>query len=147
MITIDWVTECIRPNNFFMTYVPCTMERSIGHSIVFRPIKSWHSLSYAGEKLTTAPNSDDHSGCVNDDGMCRAPLTVTHRVYWKDDEDDYISAFLSYPRGMAHYGKDGEEYFWEIYGPTRFEDVERYTSEKEMEERIIELFNDDYEIK
>ncbi len=129
------------------TFIPCTLTRSIGNGVVFRPIKSWHSATFAGEGLLKIPESDDGSGCVrpSTEGsyqkLCPIPLTVTHRLYWHESNPDKtISAFLSYPEAMGYYGD--KEYFWEIYGTG--DDIERFGGEQaeaEMEVVICKFFN------
>ncbi len=125
-------------------FIPTTMEREIAKNIVFRPIKSWHSCTYAGERKEKLPDSNDCSGCmriIDRLPRCSLPLTVTHRIYWnKKNPDVKISAFLSYPDAM---GCSSGKYFWEVYG-TRKEDVERFfgdNAEKEMERKIIRVLN------
>jgi hypothetical protein len=123
------------------SFIPCTMARSIGDGIFFRPIKSWHSATYAGEKLTKIPGSNDGSGCMREERLgglevCSPPYTVTHRLYWHEsDPNKTISAFLSYPDAM---GFSGERYFWEAYGVEN-DDTSRYfgeDAEAEMEAAI-----------
>lgn len=122
-------------------FIPCTMARSIGSGIFFRPVKSWHSGVYSGEKLEHIPGSEDRSGCARKIGYgweCSVPLTVTHRVYWHEhDPSKTVSAFLSYPNAMGV----SDEYFWETYGIG--DDVERWfgdNAEQEMENTISEHF-------
>lgn len=124
-------------------FIPCTMERHIGNRIYFRPIKSWHTGVYAGEKLYKIPGTNGGSGCLRRDtgkyqDLCSPPLTVTHRLYWHEkNKDKTISAFLSYPNGMGAM----KEYFWEIY-PAEDGDIERFVGDKaeeEMEEMIKRL--------
>lgn len=125
-------------------FIPTTIEREVAPNIVFRPIRSWHSATYAGEKLTKIPGTDDGSGCMKLDSspyseMCGIPLTVTHRLYWnKNNPDRTISAFLSYPNAMGCV----DEYFWETLGTGEDGDTERFfgdNAEKEMESKIIEI--------
>lgn len=107
-------------------FIPGTREISIGGGVVYRPIRSWHSGTYAGEKLESLPNTTDRSGCVMGQlrGITVSTLsyTVTHRVYWNVAKpDEMISCFLSYPGGMGCC----DRYFWEalIDGePVRFFD-------------------------
>lgn len=121
-------------------FIPCTMARHISDGVMFRPVRSWHSATYAGEKLEIV--GSDRSGCARKDGpysfMCSIPLSVTHRLYWhKDAPDKTVSAFLSYPNGMGC----SDEYFWETYGLG--EDVERWfgdAAEQEMETAITAHF-------
>jgi len=118
-------------------FIPCTMERMIAPNIFWRPIRSWHSNTYAGEQMLNTP-SGDRSGCAKEiHGShllhCYIPYTATHRIYWNNETDETISAFLSYPNGMGAC----DEYFWEAL----FEDTERWFDENaeiEMEEAIIE---------
>ena len=115
-------------------FIPATMEREIAPNIVFRPIRSWHSGTYAGEKLKSV--NGDGSGCITKQQeypreTCQRPPTVTQRIYWNKVTSKQISAFLSYPNGMGCMN----EYFWEIYPYEN--DVGRFTSEIEMEQTII----------
>jgi hypothetical protein len=127
-------------------FIPATMERKIAKDIVFRPMKSWHSMTYAGEKLTKMPNSEDRSGCMRDVNgmpMTSIPYTVTHRVYWhkKHPKENTISAFLSYPDAM---GSSGGEYFWETLGTSKNRDIERFfgdDAEAKMEKKIIRVLS------
>lgn len=125
-------------------FIPCTMERSIGNGVWFRPIKSWHSGTYAGERLYTIPETQDGSGCLlswtdHSRQICSPPYSVTHRLYWHEREKGKaVSAFLSYPNGLGAYDK----YFWEIY-PSAEGDIMRFYGEKaeeEMEEEIRKFF-------
>lgn len=117
-------------------FIPTTMEREIGDNIVFRPKRTWHSNTYAGEKLKIV--NGDRSGCMIGDDICRIPYTVTHRLYWhKSNPSKTISSFLSYPNGMGACN----EYFWEIY-PAEDGDIERFSSELEMEKAIIKILKD-----
>jgi hypothetical protein len=121
------------------------MARFIGRGVFFRPIRSWHSNSYAGEKMTVLPGgSGDRSGCMFPDkfhglAVCQPPLTVTHRLYWHEhDPQKTVSAFLSYPDAMGCC----DEYFWETHGISG--DVERWTgdnAETEMEDAIKAHFH------
>lgn len=113
-------------------FIPATMARPIGNGISFRPIRSWHSATYAGEKLEIVQG--DRSGCARKEGYghsCSIPLSVTHRLYWHESAPEKtVSAFLSYPNGLGC----SDEYFWETHGIT--DDVERYfgdAAEAEME--------------
>ena len=115
-------------------FIPCTKEREIAPNIVFRPRRSWHSATFAGEGLFQVHG--DGSGCLHRDAkpyspLCSPPLTVTHRKYWHKLTDRSISAFLSYPNGMGDCGS----YFWEIYPING--DIARFSSETEMEEAIV----------
>lgn len=112
-------------------FIPATIERDIGHNILFRPIRSWTALNYAGEGLYIV--NGDRSGCLRDDNTCSKPLTVTHRMYWNVKTLKMLSTFLSYPNAMGVR----DTYFWEIY-PVEG-DIERFDSESEMEDRIIQL--------
>lgn len=115
-------------------FIPATSPRQISPHIYFRPIRSWHSATYAGEGLTVVKT--DKSGYLLNNGLCYAPKTVTHRIYWHDETNKFISAFLSYPDAMGCV----DEYFWEIY-PGDNEDVDRFFSEAEMEAKIISILN------
>lgn len=124
-------------------FIPGTIERNVAKNIVFRPIKMWHSGTFAGEKLEKIPGSEDHSGCMrkvmfkgHEWEMCPLPYTVTHRWYWhKKNQERTISAFLSYPNAMGC----SDRYFWEIY-PYKG-DVGRFDNEKEMEKSVIRILN------
>src|SRR6185312_2082255 len=115
-------------------FIPCTTPRHIGSEVYCQPIRSWHSGTYAGEKLTSIPGSNDRSGCLRD-GMADAPLSVTHRLYWhRDKPEQKISAFLSYPNGMGAC----DTYFWECNAIAP-DDVVRFfgpDAEKKMETAI-----------
>lgn len=125
-------------------FIPTTMSRHIGDNVFFRPIRSWHSGTYAGERLTHMPDNDDRSGCVREDArgilICRPPYTVTHRLYWRHpDQAKIISAFLSYPNGMGAC----DEYFWEVYSIEPDGGITRFTGENaeaKMEEVIRHYF-------
>lgn len=124
-------------------FIPCTMEREISKNIVFRPVRVWHSNSYAGERLLNV--SGDCSGCMKklfNQEVCNIPYTVTHRLYWnKKNPKLRVSAFLSYPDAM---GCSDGKYFWEICSTRKDGDIERYfgdDAEKEMEKDIIKFLN------
>lgn len=119
-------------------FIPCTMARQIGDTgVFFRPVKSWHSGTYAGERLYELPDSGDRSGCLRPDGRADPPYTVTHRMYWHERAPEHkVSAFLSYPNGMGAM----DDYFWECNGVDPNGDVTRFTgddAESEMETAII----------
>lgn len=117
-------------------FIPCTREIDIGDGVRYRPIRSWHSGTYAGEHLESV--GGDSSGCVTKDprdirsfDKCYAPSTVTHRLYWHIDAPEHtVSAFLSYPKGMGSI----DAYFWEA--TTGEDGPERFGDEAEMEARI-----------
>lgn len=127
------------PKHRALDFLPATREISIGRGVVYRPIRSWHSGTYAGERITNVHG--DRSGCVtNVPGSltqhCPPPYTVTHRVYWnKRDPERTVSAFLSYPNGMGCC----PDYFWEAMGS---DEPERFPSEEECETRILEWLSD-----
>jgi hypothetical protein len=116
-------------------FIPGTTEREVAPNIVFRPIRSWHSGTYAGEKLRDV--NGDRSGCLVDKklggfvDLCTVPYTVTHRIYWNKETGKNISAFLSYPGAMAI----GDRYFWEIH-PYKG-DIARFDSEDVMERAVV----------
>lgn len=128
-------------------FIPATKEINVTRKIVYRPIKSWHSATFAGEKLEKLPGTNDGSGCMKraklygelDWDMTYIPKTVTHRLYWhKDNPKETMSAFLSYPDGMGSCN----EYFWEAY-PIKG-DVERWTGDKaeeDMEKVLVRILN------
>ncbi len=120
-------------------FIPTTLARSIGNGIVFRPVKSWHSNTFAGEQQTA--HRGDGSGCMFPERfkglrVCSIPLTVTHRLYWHErDPSKTVSVFLSYPDGM---GCSDGGYFWEACGIDP-DDVTRYSgdnAEAEMEDAV-----------
>lgn len=123
-------------------FIPATAARSIGGGVFFRAIRSWHSATFAGEKLEKIPGSQDGSGCLYREHIggvlltCAPPLTVTHRLYWHErDPSNTLSAFLSYPDAM---GCSDGRYFWEACGIDP-DDVTRYfgdAAETEMETAI-----------
>ena len=116
-------------------FIPGTYEREIAPNIVFRPIKSWHSATYAGERITI--HNGNRSGCMFESGSfrsCSIPLSVTHRIYWNKITKEEVSAFLSYPDAMGAV----PTYFWEIYSK-KMADCERFDTESEMETRILSL--------
>jgi len=117
-------------------FIPCTREIAIGDDVVYRPTRMWHSGTYAGEGLRTLPGNTDGSGCVDAEGRCSAPKSVTTRLYWNVHRpDDGVSAFLSYPNGMTILS----EYAWETLGTSEDGDIERWTgpdAEQQMEEAI-----------
>lgn len=119
-------------------FIPTTMPRLIGRNVVFRPLRSWHSNTFAGEGLFKIPNSNDSSGCLEAFGRtCMKPYTVTHRIYWNRRTGNTISAFLSYPDAM---GMSNGEYFWETLGTNKDGDIERFfgpNAERQMEQAII----------
>ena len=127
-------------------FIPCTCEREIAKDIVFREIKSWHRLTYAGEGLKFIPGTNDRSGCIDDDGRCNPPYSVCHRIYYhKKNPNFIISAILSYPNGIASINK----YFWETLG-TRGDDIERFfgkNAEKNMEKKIIKVLRREFRKK
>jgi hypothetical protein len=112
-------------------FIPCTREVEFAPGLVYRPIRSWHSGTYAGERLTAVRG--DGSGCMSVvDGrpVTSIPYTVTHRLYWKKGYPERtISAFLSYPGGMGH----SAGYFWEAFGDGI---EERFDSEEDMERAV-----------
>lgn len=133
-------------------FIPATMARAIGTGVFFRPMRSWHSGTYAGERLYKMPESNDRSGCLfeekaHDFDICSPPLTVTHRNYWHErDAGKTLSAFLSYPGGM---GAD-QEYFWEVYWRQRELDIERFywpEAEAEMEVKIRKFLMENADAK
>lgn len=122
-------------------FIPTTMPRAIGNGVFFRPIRSWHSGTYAGEELEHMPDSTDRSGCLVDARLgpmrlCYPPLSVTHRLYWHESQpDETISAFLSFPNGMGA----ADEYFWEALGLDPEGDITRYFGENAEVELEAEI--------
>lgn len=127
-------------------FIPATMSRPIGGGVFFRPIRSWHSGTYAGERLESIPGTNDGSGCLFKERIhdvlriCSPPHTVNHRLYWHErDPTKTVSVFLSYPDAM---GCSDGHYFWETYG-VGDGDVERYfgeNAEAEMEIAVVRHF-------
>lgn len=122
-----------------VSFIPCTREITIGDDVVYRPTRMWHSGTFAGEGHRHIPSTTgnrDRSGCLNDEGMCSPPKSVTTRLYWNVNRpDDSVSAILSYPGGMGLV----DEYFWEALGTRADGDIERWTgpdAEKHMEDAI-----------
>ena len=108
---------------FQLEGIPCMCEREIAKDIVFKEVKRWHRLSYAGEGLKFIPGTKDRSGCIHDDGKCHPPLSVCHRIYYHKKNPEYlISAVLSYPNGLSSIN----EYFWETLGTAEDGDIERF---------------------
>lgn len=114
------------------TFVPGTRVIDVGRGVVYRPLRSWHSGVFAGERLVREPG-EDKSGCIIGKlgalDVCMPPYSYTHRLYWNvNDPEKYVSCFLSYPNGMGPI----PTYFWEVM----LNDVERFDSEEEAEEAI-----------
>ena len=125
-------------------FLPCTREVSIGRGIVYRPIRSWHSGTYAGEGIDHV--NSDRSGCVevlNDREVTSPPSTATHRLYWNVRHPSVrVSAFLSYPGRMGV----SDEYFWETEIASGFDSITRFfgdNAEVEMEVAITEELKDE----
>lgn len=116
-------------------FIPGTREVEIGRGVVYRPIRSWHSGTYAGERKRVQEDGDT-SGCIDEKGRPYGrPYTVTHRLYWnRRDPERRVSVFLSYPGAMGAC----PEYFWEAY----IADVERFATEGECEARILQELGD-----
>ena len=131
--------------DFWSDFIPGTSERAISWNrarqpvIVFRPIRTWFSNTYAGEGLSSVRG--DRSGCLDSEGRCHAPYVVTHRVYWHKVTNARLSAFLSYPGAMGYFGSSGANdkgtYFWELYPDNG--DVSRWSTEDELEARVRQL--------
>ncbi len=119
-------------------FIPATRAVSIGHGIVYRPIRSWHSGVLAGERYDPKPR-EDRSGCIVGQlrglDVTQPPRTVTHRIYWSPDRPKrWISAFLSYPNGMSCV----DHYHWEVLIDG---EVERFSTEEECEAAIVAALN------
>lgn len=119
-------------------FIPGTMNREIAPNIVFRPVRSWHSCTYAGERFTVIPGTNDSSGCMFKDvrGLrsCNIPYTVTHRVYWNIRYPrNFVSVFLSYPDAMGCC----PHYFWEAHAGG--DDTPRFDTEESMEKYVIKV--------
>ena len=120
-------------------YPPGVVEpREIAKGIFMQDRQHWAMNSFAGEGLTVV--NGDRSGCVIKDGwkgldVVLVPKVAIYRHYWSTKGK--ISCFLSYPNGMGYHNG----YFWEVYclEGGLFEDVERFSTEKELEKRIIKL--------
>ena len=114
-------------------------DKEVAPGIFMTNKKHWAMNSSAGEGLTIM--NGDASGClltekVSNLKVCLQPHVAIYRHYWS--KKGKISCFLSYPDGMG-YAKG--KYFWEIYSleGNLLDDIERFFTEKECEERIIEL--------
>lgn len=114
-------------------FLPCTRTVSIGDGIWYRPIRSWHAGTYAGEGLQVVHG--DRSGCVEmvgDREMTSPPRSAIHRLYWWEGEPlRRVSALLSYPHGLGA----SPNYFWEV----SIGDCERFhgkLAEEEMEKAV-----------
>ncbi len=123
-------------------FVPCTREVQIADGIVYRPIRSWHSGTYAGEQRDIVDG--DRSGCAwrDRDGLMvtMIPRSVTHRAYWhRKDPSRWVSAFLSYPGAMGACSS----YFWEANIPSDGDSITRYVDEAEMEAAIVAFLTSD----
>ncbi len=125
-------------------FIPCTREIEIADGVRYRPIRSWHSGTYAGEGRDVVDG--DRSGCAwSHDGMLvtMVPRTVVHRAYWNVKHPDrWVSAFLSYPGAM------GAErvYFWEANIPSDGDSITRFVgdnAEAEMEAAIVAYLTSD----
>lgn len=104
-------------------FLPCTRNVEIGDGIVYRPIRSWHAGTFAGEQRVQI---------IGDRRMTSPPYSAIHRLYWRIQAPKRcVSAFLSYPNGLGAM----PTYFWEI----SIGDCERFTgvrAEEEMEAAI-----------
>jgi hypothetical protein len=114
------------------TPIPCLRPVDIGDGVSYVYVKYWGSNTWAGEGLES--NKGDTSGCLRKPGCmplgcCSRPIAVFQRVYSKGNKS--ISAVLSYPHGLAAE----DNYFWEIY-PCGDGDIDRFSSEEEMEKAI-----------
>lgn len=120
------------------SFVPCTRAIAIGDGVHYRPIRSFGTNAYAGERLTIVKS--DRSGCMFEEefrGFAVAPIPrmAIHRVYWHErDAEAFVSAFLSYPGAMG----TPQTYFWEVL----LGETERFDAEETMEQRIREWFID-----
>ena len=117
---------------------PGLSKRQLTDSISWRYYKHWGQNVWAGEGLEI--KHGDRSGCVdviNGRHMTDVPCVVFARVY--EGTQGWISAVYSYPHGIGAM----DSYFWEIYTPDQdiMEDVERFDTEEEMEQRVIELLS------
>lgn len=122
-------------------FIPCTREITIGGGVWYRPLRSWHSNTYAGEGLTSVRG--DGSGCLHEGRgampVASQPSTVTHRLYWHErNRERTISVFLSYPNRMGY--SDGE-YFWEAYGTGIEARWFGENAETEMEAAVLAVLN------
>ena len=112
--------------------------RRIALKVYAQDKQHWAMNSFAGEGLYQV--NGDSSGCLlkkTHDGfqVVRPPKIAIYRHYWS--LKGKISCFLSYPNAMGCHNR----YFWEIYclEGELFDDVERFSTEKECEKRIINL--------
>lgn len=128
-------------------FIPCTREIEIGRSVVYRPVRMWHSGTYAGEGFTSVRG--DGSGCLkrgaeatHDHHIAPRPSSVVTRLYWNRNKPARkISALLSYPGGMGCV----DEYFWEATIESDTDGITRWTgdnAEAEMEEAIRQEIGD-----
>lgn len=123
-------------------FIPNTIERKVTDKIVFRPIKSWHSGTYAGEGLRYIPGTSDGSECIKyvscySSAVCSPPMSVTHRLYWHiDNPDRVVSVFQSYPGGLGAWS----EWFWELLDDQTGENI-RQATEAEIEADVIRILS------
>lgn len=106
-------------------------------SISWRFYKHWGQCYLAGEGRTDL--NGDHSGGVRMMGglpMTNAPCVAQARLY--ESAKGRISAVYSYPNGIGIE----DHYFWEIYSSDLLDDIERFDTEGEMEQRITELLSE-----
>jgi hypothetical protein len=68
--------------------------------------------------------------------MTNAPCVAQARLY--ESAKGRISAVYSYPQGLGIV----DHYFWEIFSSDLLDDVERFDTEDEMEQRIRELLGE-----
>lgn len=116
-------------------YVPATQWHPVGNGIEWRPYRHWGTRCYAGEGLEI--HEGDRSGCIQERRgslvFCDAPVVVEARIYRIEARE--VSAVLSYPGGIGA----PPYYFWEIFPLWRNFGIERFETEREMEERVRAL--------
>lgn len=115
---------------------PGLTTRRLTDRISWRFYKHWGQGYLAGEGIESV--NGDHSGgldIIHGRRMTNAPCVVQARVY--EGPTGWISAVYSYPNGIGMM----DNYFWEIYTPDQgiMEEVERFDTEEDMEQRVIEL--------
>ncbi len=117
---------------------PSLMQRQLTDEITWRFYKHWGQGYLAGEGIEEVHG--DHSGCVHwINGMrwVSPPCVAQARLYESSKGD--ISAVYSYPNGIGAE----DRYFWEIWAPGQHDLMpggpERFDTEAEMEQRVIEL--------
>lgn len=122
-------------------WIPTTKKVSVTEKVVYRPIRSWHSGTFAGEGLYKIPGTNDGSGCLWKEKfkgilpVTSPPCSVTHRLYWHiDNPRKRFSAFLSYPQALGA----ANEYFWECFIDKEARRFFGCNGEKKLEAFLVE---------